>query len=157
MSVQFTFRTANLEDLNTLQNLFVNTITNVCNTDYSPEEIDRWTSSISRIDRWETAIREQYFLLAVINDDIVGFGTLRDNDYIDFLYIHHLHQGKGIAGALIKQLTDRAKSFNTHIIYSDVSITAKPFFLKQGFEVVRKNHHHFEAVTLINYHVKLEL
>ena len=150
-------RTATISDLKNIQALFVDTIQNTCQNDYSRAEIQAWTASVKNADRWKTALKEQYFILAEIESNLVGIGSLKSGHYIDFMYTSHHYQGQGIASLLLTQLLSEAKRNHSEIVSSDVSITAKPFFLSQGFKVIRKNENKVRGQVLINFHVELHL
>lgn len=152
-----TFRTADTSDIELLQTLFITAIKGSCSQDYSPKEIEVWTNSTKRTERWLTAIREQYFIIAQINDKAVGFGSLLNDNYIDFMYVSPNHQGRGIAKAILEKLIQKAKSLGSQFIESDVSITAKPFFINQGFKALHQNKNEHDGVILINYRLKKAL
>ncbi len=150
------FRTATQKDLPAMQTMFVETIRNVCQDDYSALEIAAWTKSVENKDRWAALLDEQYFLLAEIDQELVGYGSLKDGNYLDFLYVNKDYQKMGIAKSLLTRLLEKAKESNPKIISSDVSITAKPFFLKHGFRVKKENKNETEeGIILINYRMEM--
>ena len=73
---------------NEMQQLYIETIQSVCKNDYNPEQIEAWISGVKNKERWIEVIDKQFVLLAVSNNKIAGFGTLKDGNYIDFFYIH---------------------------------------------------------------------
>ena len=79
---------AKLSDLIEIQTLFLETIETVCKFDYSPEQIKVWTASIKNPKRWEDKLLRQYFIIAQIENIMVGFASLESNNYLDFMYIH---------------------------------------------------------------------
>ena len=95
--------------------------------------------------------------MAIIQDQIVGFGTLKNSNYIDFFYIHKDFQRRGIANKLLTELELEAKNQQTKIITSDISITAKPFFEKKGFVVKTEQKNIRLDVELINYKMEKQL
>ena len=145
------FRIASGSDLQEMQQLFVDTVTNVCNKDYSKEQIQAWVSGVSDTKRWLNRSDEQFVLLANIDNQIVGFGTIKDGNYIDMFFVHKDFQGQGIAGKIYAQLEEKALELNSDYIDSDVSITAKPFFEKMGFTVLADQKVIRNAVELMNY------
>ncbi|MDN3674909.1 GNAT family N-acetyltransferase [Flavobacterium branchiarum] len=145
------FRTATLSDLKEMQELFIDTIKNVCQKDYNPKQIEVWTSGASNTERWINVINTQFVLLAIIENKIVGYGTLKDGNYIDFFYVHKDFQRQGIADKILSKLEIEAKKSNSKIITSDISITAKPFFEKKGFIVIKEQRIEKLGVELINY------
>jgi putative acetyltransferase len=81
----------------------------------------------------------------------VGYGTLKDSDYIDFFYVHKNFQRRGIADKLLSRLELQAKKHLVSKISSDISITAKPFFEKKGYQVIRRQENQRGEIVLINY------
>lgn len=150
-SIKISLRNGRLGDLSELQQLFVGTITHVCAKDYSPGQIKAWTSSIKRTQRWLDMLLEQYVLVAEIENKIVGFATLKNGDYIDFFYVDKDFQHRGIARMLYDEIEKQALINGTILLSSDISITARPFFEKNRFIVVKEQHYRREDVILINF------
>jgi len=70
------------------------------------------------------------------NYAIVGFAELEEKGHINCFFVHHKHQGKGVGRILTSACIDEAKALGYKKIVTEVSITAKPFFLKMGFKVI---------------------
>ncbi|MFH6943732.1 GNAT family N-acetyltransferase [Flavobacterium sp. FlaQc-50] len=151
------FRKATLADLKEMQELFVATIKSVCQKEYNEQQIEVWTSGVNNTERWIEVIEKQFVLLALIENKIVGYGTLKDTNYIDFFYIHKDFQRQGIANNLLTRLELEAKKRSSKTITSDISITAKPFFEKKGFVVKAKRKNIRSGVELINYKMEKSL
>lgn len=151
------FRKATISDLAEMQELFVQTIRSVCKNDYNPAQIEAWTSGAKITQRWIDVVEKQFVLLAIIQDKISGFGTLKDNNYIDFFFIHKDFQRQGIANKIFTELELEAKKHHSKIITSDVSITAKPFFEKKGFVVKIEQKNMVKGVEIINYKMEKEI
>jgi putative acetyltransferase len=151
------FRTASTADLAEMQRLFVDTITTVCRKDYTQEQIGAWTSGIDNTQRWLDRFDEQHIMLAIIKDQITAFGTLKDGDYIDMFFVHKGFQRQGIAAKLYTRLEEKAIELHSDHIDSDVSITAKPFFEKMGFTVLKEQKVERLGIELVNYKMRKEL
>ncbi len=85
---KISIRLSKLSDLAELQKMFVDTVSTICKDDYSPEQIKVWTSSIENTQRWTDKLASQYFLVAELDNKIVGYASLKNNDHVDFLYVH---------------------------------------------------------------------
>lgn len=144
-------RQGRLPDLPELQQLFVETITTVCSADYDGRQIQVWTSSVTNQQRWLDIIHQQYILIAVDQEKIVGFCSLDKGNYVDFLYVHKDYQGQGIAKKLYADIEDEAIRLGKTQLSSDVSKTARPFFEKMGFRVVTEQTVERQGVELTNY------
>jgi putative acetyltransferase len=151
------FRKATASDLSEMQQLYIGTIQSVCINDYNSDQIEAWISGVKNTERWVEVIRTQFVLLAIIKDQIAGFGTLKDDNYIDFFYIHKDFQRQGIADKLLTELELEAQKQHSKIITSDISITAKPFFEKKGYVVKTEQKNIRLNIELINYKMEKEL
>jgi len=148
---ELAFRSGKESDLPLLKELFYETITSVCAKDYTAEQIKVWSSSIEKEERWLGIVRDQYMLLAEKDGEIVGFITLENSNYVDFIYVHKEYQGQKIAQQLYQKVEEEAKREGTTILSSDVSITARPFFERMGFEVLKEQRNERKGVALNNY------
>lgn len=155
--MEIIFRKATISDLNEMQELFVQTIQSVCKNDYNPDQINVWTSGVKNKQRWIDVIKTQFVLLAIIQDNIVGFGTLKEGNYIDLFYIHKDFQRQGIARKILNELELKARNQHSKNITSDISISAKPFFEKNGFTVKVEQKNIVSEVEIINYKMEKKL
>lgn len=160
MTKEYIIRKGQLDDLTELQKLFLDTITDICKSDYNEEQIEAWTAetrSNTNRQRWIDTLTKQYALVAQNDHEIVGFITLDNGNYIDFLYVHKNHQRQGIANSLYKNIEIEAKRQKQLVLTSDVSITARPFFEKLGFEAIKKQTVALKGVELTNFKMKKKL
>lgn len=150
-------RQATSDDLGEILQLFEETIQTVNANDYSPEQITVWKNGALRRERWLKKIAEQYFLLAEIDSSLAGFGSITHDGYLDFLYVSRKHQRIGVAKTLYNQLEKFARENHVGRIISEVSITAKPFFQKQGFIFFHEQQVNIDGVKLTNYKMMKEV
>ncbi len=159
-TTEFVLRKGQLADLEELQRLYVDTITEVCKSDYNEDQIEAWTSDTknnSNSQRWLDTLTKKYVLVAQKDNEIIGFITLANGNYIDFLYVHKNYQRQGVADSLFKHIENIARQQKQSILTSDVSKTARPFFEKQGFQIVKKQSVVLHNVELTNFRMKKEL
>ena len=98
-------------------------------------------------EKWNESLQEHFSVVAVDDEIIVGFGDIDKTDYLDRLYVHAAYQGKGIATAICNQL-EQAVEGN---IITHASITAKPFFEKRGYKLVKEQQVERQGIFLTNY------
>lgn len=130
-NLKILIRHSKVDDLIEIQELFVNTISIICKEDYSSEQIKIWASSIKNTQRWMDKLSSQYFLIAELENKIVGYASLENDNHLDFLYVHKDYQRQSIASKLYSEIEVEAIKRNAAQLHSDVSITAKPFFEKK--------------------------
>jgi putative acetyltransferase len=150
-------RLSKLNDLPEMQKMFVDTISTICIDDYTPEQIKVWTSSIENIQRWIDKLTSQYFLIAELDNKIVGYASLENNDYVDFLYVHKDFQRQGIADRLYTEIENEAIKRKVTILTSDVSETARRFFEKKGFKTIAPQTNIIKNVEIVNYKMTKQL
>ena len=115
--------------------LFRNTVRNVNSRDYSPEQIAAWVDCVDP-ERWQITLAQHLTLVAELDGVVVGFADIvPETGYLDRLYVHCDYQRLGIATALCDRLEPLSQ---TGKVFSDVSVTAEPFFAARGYQVVRR-------------------
>lgn len=155
--MQLQIRKGVLSELTEIQNLFSETITFVCQNDYDQRQIEVWKSSIENLERCQSLIQNQYFIVAELKDKIVGFTSLDKVNYIDVLFVDKDFQRMGIAQKLFVELENEVKRVNSFVLTSDVSKTVKAFFESNGFTVLAEQVQVRENVEIVNYKMQKEL
>lgn len=136
-------------DCEALIQLFTDTVNTINSKDYDEEQLNAWTDSAD-LEEWDKSLRNHYSLVACKNNKIIGFGDIDKTGYLDRLYVHKDFQRKGIAAALCNELEQSVDgSIITH-----ASVTAKPFFEKRGYKVLKKQQVNRKGVLLTNYIMK---
>lgn len=141
-------------DCKILANLFYHTVHTVNTKDYSDEQINAWASGNIDLKIWNDSLLSHYTVIAEIDDIIAGFGDIDKTGYLDRLFVHPDYQRQGIATALCDKLE---QSVNSHKITTYASITARVFFEKRGYTVVKEQQVQRHNVFLTNYVMELIL
>jgi putative acetyltransferase len=76
--------------------------------------------------------------VATLHHRVVGFTEFMSRDYIDCFFVHKQHQNQGVGSALMREIETRALAQEINSIYAHVNVTARPFFLHKGFQVVKE-------------------
>jgi len=151
------FREATLEDLPEITTLFRDTIRAVNSRDYSEKQIEAWSSAADDTKKWTDRIKKFYFLVAEVNNQIVGFSYLKNGNYLDGLFVHKDFQRRTIASKLLRIMESRVSVNGFETIKSDVSKTALDFFDSHFYEVEKKQKKSFKGMVFENYIVSKEL
>ncbi len=141
-------RNYNSEDCNNLAELFYNTVHSVNAKDYSEEQLNVWATEKLDLDQWNNSFLEHFTVVAVEDDIIVGFGDIDKTGYLDRLFVHKDYQRRGIATAICNELE---KVINRSKITTHASITARPFFEKRGYKVIKEQEVERRGIVLKNY------
>jgi putative acetyltransferase len=140
-----------------LWELFYNTIHRVNINDYTQEQIDAWSPANLDPALWRNKIQSIKPFVVEHNGEIVGYADLQDDGYIDHFYCHHAWQRHGIGTMLMKQIHEKAKASGVLRLYSNVSVTAKPFFVAHGFEVVTEHLIAIRGQELLSFRMQKHL
>ena len=153
MKAEISIRDYQPEDVQALANIYYNTVHKINIQHYTEEQVDAWApkSSVENTEGWSKKFPRTQPIIATVGDEIVGFAEFDPNGHIDCFYCHHEWIGKGVGSALMKEIFQRAKNNHIHHIFSEVSITAKPFFEKHGFKVVTEQTIVRKGVELTNF------
>lgn len=135
-------------DCKQLAELFYQTVHAVNAADYTAEQLNAWATGEVDLQAWDTSFSTLYTVVAVENEEIVGFGNIDKTGYLDMLYVGKDSQRRGIASAICDELE---RSVSAGRITTHASVTAKPFFLNRGYRTVRKREVPRRGVLLTNY------
>ena len=128
-----TIRLAKETDIEQIKKLYQETILSVNIKDYTFEQVDLWAKRGVENDVWLQRINKEYFIVCEIENQIVGFCSLKSDGYLNTLFIHKGFQGQGIAKALLFNIEQHAQEVGIEELSADVSLTANSFFLKNGY------------------------
>lgn len=142
-----TLREYRSSDCKEITELFYHTVHTVNAKDYTREQLHVWATGQVDLDKWNQSLQEHYTIVAVENDVLVGFGDIDSTGYLDRLFVHADHQRKGIAVAIC----DRLEQAVPGTITTHASITAKPFFEKRGYKVVKEQQVERQGIALTNF------
>lgn len=134
-------------DCEELTRLFYDTVHTVNCKDYTAAQLDAWADGKPDLERWDRSLQEHFSLVALEGEQIVGFGDMDSTGYLDRLYVHKDHQGRGIATALCDRLEQTAAG----TIITHASITARPFFEGRGYVVVKEQQVERKGILLRNF------
>lgn len=143
-------------DLPAVCRLFYDTVHTVCADDYSERELDAWAPENVDISAWNRALRESLCVVATAGGEVVGFANLA-GDYLDRVYVHKDWQRRGIGSAMVDALERAARKREIGAVYTDASITARPFFQALGYRVVTPQKVVRGGVVLTNYRMEKDL
>ena len=143
------------EDRDAVINVTVRAIRESAIRDYSPSQIEAWAGG-DRIGAW-FAVDDRLIWVAVVTELIVGFIDLKPSGHLDRIYVHPEYEGRGVASALLNCLEDAARCQGIGRLFTEASITAKPFFERRGFVVLTAQVVEFRGKKFTNFQMEKHL
>ena len=122
------------EDLDGVIEVFIRAIRDIACRDYSPAQVDAWAQPDRQL--WAQRRLSRPTWVAEIDGQVMGFTDLEPDGHIDMMYVHSRCAGKGVARALLRTVEEHAVAHGIRSLYSEVSLTARPFFEKSMFYVM---------------------
>ncbi len=140
-----------IADTEEIIKLFYDTVHEVNIHDYTKEQVDAWASANIDIEVWIKSLKSKFTYVAEKQGKIIGFGELEANGHIDRFYCHKDFQRKGVGRKILEQIELKANSLGVKKLFTEASITAKPFFENQGFIVIKKQEVERREQKFINF------
>jgi putative acetyltransferase len=122
-------------DLDAVIGVFLRSVREVASRDYDAGQIAAWAQADR--DVWSRRRLDRPTWVALIDDVIAGFIDLESSGHVDMLFVDTASQRKGVASTLLETVENAARGQRLAVLDTDASITARPFFEKHGFQVVR--------------------
>ena len=142
-------RFAQDHDYAAIARLHRQTIRNVNSLDYTPEQIKVWAHR-TNAQRFRNSASKCHRWVATINEKIAGFCDISLNNEFWGLYVHKDFIGQGVGTKLIKIAEQKLQEQGCKKVTLQATITAKEFYKKQGYKIVKKSFHNID-----NHHLPI--
>jgi putative acetyltransferase len=123
-----TVRMAGEKDAVSMAEIYYNTVRIINSKDYSYTRIEAWSGPTPDPEMWKLRLKNKITFIACLCNEIAGFVEFEPDGNIDAFYVHHNHQGKGVATELLKHVEREGFKHRVSKFYLEASITARPFF-----------------------------
>lgn len=146
-------------DTSHIMQLFYDTVHTINAQDYTPEQINAWAPKTATEEDWASKLSPNIAYVVESKQDgvIIGFGDITPRGHLNHLFVHKDYQRKGVARLILHTLIEEAHDLGLYKITAEVSITAKPFFEKFGFEVVTKQKKVVRGMGFVAYKMRKAL
>jgi putative acetyltransferase len=150
----FTLRPYTTADAPALMALFRDTIRRVNVRDYTEEQVRAWAPDDIEPVRWTSRFEGRFVVVAEADGRPVGFAELEADGHIDRFYVLADHQGIGVGRAMIEAVIAEGWRLGLPRLFTEASITARPFFERFGFVVLAEQTVTVRGVALTNYRME---
>lgn len=145
-------------DAPALRALFHAAVHGLTGAQYSPAQRHAWAPLAYDVAQWDGRLQANQPFVAEMasgtgthtGTHIAGFCDLQASGYIDHFFVAPAHAGQGVAHALMAHLHAQAALRGIARLWADVSLTAEPFFAKNGFVVEVRQQVERHGVVLAN-------
>jgi putative acetyltransferase len=140
-----------INDTEEIMQLFYDTVHRINIRDYSQVQVDAWAPEHMDTQKWIERMQDRMTYVAEENGKVIGFAELERNGHIGCFYCHADRQNVGVGTALFNKIQLIAGNLNLPKLFTEVSITAKPFFEHMGFTAIASQEVELRGAKLINY------
>jgi len=140
-------------DAYAIARLFYETVRSVNRADYSEEQLEAWAPAVPDQQAWHARMSEpeRRTLVAEEDDEVVGFAELEDDGHLNMIYLRGDAVGRGVGRRPYEAVEEEARGSGVGRIFAEASITARPFFERHGFRVVREQRVSLRGVEMTNF------
>jgi putative acetyltransferase len=147
-------RPAQPSDVAAIAAIFHRTVKEVNAGDYTPAQIQAWAGEAPDPGKWLARLAQKMTFVCERDGEVVGFAEFEETGHIDAVYVHADHQGKGVATELLGQIETEADRRGIVRLFTEASITARPFFEARGFTVVARQEVEYRGSRFINFRME---
>ncbi|MBE9139191.1 GNAT family N-acetyltransferase [Nodosilinea sp. LEGE 07088] len=145
------------QDTEQVARLFHETVREINIRDYSIDQVEAWAPSNLHFRDWAEVCSNRFTYVADDEGVIAGFGELECNGHIDCFYCHKNYQRCGVGSQIYQAIEAKALDLGVSHLVTEASITAKPFFQRMGFSVVKEQKITRWGEIFINYRMEKSL
>jgi putative acetyltransferase len=138
-------------DLGLVIDLFTQTVRRINCRDYSPEQIAAWAPRPPDHAYWLKRLEGLTIWVAESDRQIVGFCGLGAEGHVDMLYVDYRFQRRGVARLLYQQVEVEARRTGARRLFTEASITARQFFERMGFKILREQTVQLRGAAFTNF------
>ena len=150
-------RNYNRTDAAAITRLFYETVRYVNLRDYSEQQVRAWAPAVPDPQIWHSRMSERCTLVAEENGQIIAFAELESDGHLDMFYCRKDAIRRGVGRSLYGAVELKAIELGLEHIFTDASITARPFFEHLGFSILRKQIVTRGGIELSNFRMEKRL
>ncbi len=129
-------RSYRVSDCPPLADIFKRAVRQTAARDYSLAQVLAWAPDECDMTKFAARLIAKPTFVAEIEADIAGFTDLDNQGHIDMMFVDPDFQHQGVGSALLDFVVVKAREGGMIRLFSEVSITARPLFERNGFAVL---------------------
>ena len=150
-------RSYSTEDLPAVLALFERSVREIASHDYVPEQVAAWAPELPDVNGWSKRLSSQMVFVCEDQGRIAGFASVEGDGHLDLLYVHPEAQRRGVASMLWAHILEWAIARKLNSVFTEASVTARPFFECFGFHVVCSQIVQVRGVSMPNFRMERAL
>jgi len=131
-------RSAVENDLASIATLFTESIHGIASSSYNQEQLNAWAPHPPDLEQWQLRLSGCTTLVAEIEREPAGFISFTSTGHIEYLFTSPEFSRQGIASELYGVAYNMLRGKGIDKLTTAASLEARPFFERQGFQVIRE-------------------
>jgi putative acetyltransferase len=122
-----------------LAELFRASVERLAEDYYDQDQLAAWIGRADDEDAFTKRLAAGLTLVGLLQGEVAGFASLKDNKSVDMLYVHPDFARRGVASALLDALEKLAAARGARQLSVDASDAARDFFAARGYVPQSRN------------------
>lgn len=124
---------------------------------YDAAQRSAWAPRPADLNHWQARFERLHTLVAERDGQLIGFISFESDGHIDLLFTSPASARQGVASALYQRVEAILYAQQVHELHTEASLVARPFFERQGFEVIAEEIVSRQGVDLIRFRMRKKL
>lgn len=155
--MEITIREFDEKDAAATARLFFESVRRGAATQYSEAQRQAWAPDLPDPGEWRERLGGLRTWIAEVEGKMAGFMSVTPTGHLDLAFVHPDWIGTGVARALYGPVEQYARQSGLSRLTSDASLLARPFFERQGWQVLREQQPVRNGVVLTNFRMEKKL
>jgi putative acetyltransferase len=152
-----TLRDYQADDLAAVVALFKASVQGLAAAHYDAAQRQAWAPEAADLQAWQARLAGLQVRVAQDRDRLAGFIGFTADGHIELLFSSPHYARQGVATALYRDAEASLQRLGVGSIFTEASLTARPFFARQGFSVEQAQTVERGAVTLQRFAMRKPL
>jgi len=125
-------------DLAAVTELFTASVHQLASSDYDAAQCAVWAPRPPDAEVWRERLSSRQTLVAEEGGSLAGFIAFEEDGHIDLLFTAPSFARRGVASLLLQSAESRLSVAGVGGLFTEASLTARPFFERHGFTVTEE-------------------